>query len=309
MPDWASPSEPSRCWQRLRPRALTMAISLRCSTRRAIAARSLSRSKALGPRASRPRCPSLPSPACGGGREGRRDAHGPRSSLQTQRHEAKFPIRVRDQKEHRPAAVLLELLDPLLQRIRIADSLLRDFDHYVARTEPLVGGGGLGFDAGDHDALHAVLDLVTLAQVVGHVSEVEAKRLLYDSLFLGRRLLVGGQRRLLLAVFKTPELHGAALFLTLSYDENVDFLADRRIGDDTRQVFHLPDVLAVEPNDDIPGFDAGRLRRPLVVDAGHQRAAGRLDVETIGNIVGHLLDAHAQPAAPRFAELAELVDN
>src|SRR4029077_446928 len=33
------------------------------------------------------------------------------------------------------------------------------------------------------------------------------------------------------------------------------------------------------------------------------------DVQALGNIVGDLLDAHAEPAAPRLAELAELIDH
>src|SRR5215470_1301004 len=132
MPDWASPSGPSPWWQKLQPRALTMAISPRCSTPRAIAATSLSRADECrgdpwwSPRSRRP-----VGPASG------------RPLLQAQRNEAKLPVGIRDQKEHRPAAFLLELLDPLLQRVRIADRLLRDLDHHVARTEPLVGGGGL----------------------------------------------------------------------------------------------------------------------------------------------------------------------
>src|SRR5216684_2287455 len=229
--------------------------------------------------------------------------------LQAQRHEAQFAIRISDKQQRRLTAFLLELVDPLLQRVGIGDRLLRHLDHDVARIEALVGGGGLGFDAGDHHALHAVLDLVTLAQVVGHIGEVEAERLLHDGLFRGRRILVGRQRRLFFAVFKTAELHGAAFFPAFSYDEDIDILADRRIGDDARQVFHLLDVLAVELDDDIPSFDARRLRRPLFVDAGHQRAARRLDVEAVGDIVGDLLDAHAKPAASRLAELAQLVDN
>ena len=62
------------------------------------------------------------------------------------------------------------------------------------------------------------------------------------------------------------------LFLALAHDDHVDVLADRRVGDDARQVAHLLDVLAVELDDDIAGFDAGRLRRALVVDAGDERA-------------------------------------
>ena len=36
---------------------------------------------------------------------------------------------------------------------------------------------------------------------------------------------------------------------------------------------------------------------------------GRLDVEAVGDVVGHLLDAHAEPAAAGLAELAKLIDD
>ena len=86
-------------------------------------------------------------------------------------------------------------------------------------------------------------------------------------------------------------MHGLLLFLALADDDDLDVLADRRVGDDARQVAHLLDVLAVELDDDVAGLDAGGLRRALVVDAGDQRAARRLDVEALGDLVGDLLDA------------------
>src|SRR5260221_3594642 len=114
---------------------------------------------------------------------------------------------------------------------------------------------------------------------------------------------------LLLAVLETAELADAALFLAFANDGDIDILADRRIGDDTRQVLHLLDVLAVELDDDVAGFDSRGLRRPLFVDAGNKCAARRLDIEAVGDVVSHLLDAHTEPAAPRLAVLAELIDN
>src|SRR5258708_32122842 len=157
MPASASPSGRSRWWQKLPPRVSTTAISRRCFMRRAIAARSLSRGRipprlrggwpsearsggvllgvAMQPHPARKSAP--PSPKTG------RD----KASLQTQRHEAKFPSRIGDKQQRRLTAFLLELVDPLLQRVGIGDCLLRHLDHHVARTEALVAGGGLGFDA------------------------------------------------------------------------------------------------------------------------------------------------------------------
>ena len=97
--------------------------------------------------------------------------------------------------------------------------------------------------------------------------------------------------------------------LPLRTIDHLDVLADRRVGDDARQVAHLLDVLAVELDDDVAGLDAGGLGRALVVDAGDQRAARRLEVEALGDLVGDLLDLHAEPAAVNLAELLKLVDD
>src|SRR5581483_4148654 len=98
-------------------------------------------------------------------------------------------------------------------------------------------------------------------------------------------------------------------FLALADDHDVDLLADRLIGNDARQIAHLLDVMAVELDDDIARLDAARLGRALVVDAGNQRAVRRLDAQAFGNVVGDLLDANAEPAAPRLAVLAKLVEH
>ena len=69
------------------------------------------------------------------------------------------------------------------------------------------------------------------------------------------------------------------------------------------------DVLAVELDDDVARQDGAVVDRPALDDAGDQRALGRCHAEALGDVVGHRLDAHAEPAAPRLAELAELVDD
>ncbi len=107
---------------------------------------------------------------------------------------------------------------------------------------------------------------------------------------------------MLLAVLEPADLDLVGLFLALADDDDVDFLADRRIGDDARQVVHFLDVVAVELDDHVARLDAGGLGRTLVVDAGDERAVRRLDAQALGDVVGDLLDAHAEPAAPRLAD-------
>src|SRR5262245_43950867 len=228
--------------------------------------------------------------------------------LQRQRDEAQFAFRVGHEQERRLAALLLQRVDALLHRVGVAHRLLRHLDDDVARAQALLGGGGAAFDAGDHHALHAVLDLVALAQVFGQVGQIETERLLDDGFVLV--LVVGLGRSLhLLGVLEAAELDRLALFLALADDHHRHVLAHRRVGDDARQVLHLLDVLAVELDDDIAGLDAGRLGRPLVIDARHQRAARGFEPEAFGDVVGDLLDAHAEPAAAHLAELAQLIDD
>src|SRR5258708_34469588 len=125
MPASASPSGRSRWWQKPPPRASTTAISRRCFMRRAIAARSLSRGR-IPPRLRGGR----PSGARSGGR--RRATPPARKSappspkagrekalLQAQRHEAQFTIRIGDKQQRRLTPFLLELVDPLLQRVGV----------------------------------------------------------------------------------------------------------------------------------------------------------------------------------------------
>ena len=163
------------------------------------------------------------------------------------------------------------------------DRLLRDLHDDVAGREALVGRRRVRVDAGDDHALHAVLDLVALAQIVGHVGELDAQRLLHHAL-VGRGVALRIGRRHLLAVFEPAERDGLGLFLALADDDHRRLLADRRIGDDARQVTHLLDVLAVELDDHVARLDAGGLGRSLVVDAGNQRAARRLDASRLSAI-------------------------
>ncbi|GAA0005711.1 hypothetical protein BRDID11002_57140 [Bradyrhizobium diazoefficiens] len=138
--------------------------------------------------------------------------------------------------------------------------------------------------------------------------EIEAERLLRHRL-LGRGL-VGLHRGLhFVGILEAAERDLLGLLLAFADDDDVDLLADRCVGDDAGEILRVLDVLAVKLDDDVAGLDAGRLGRALVVDAGNQRAARRLDVEALGNLIGDALDAHPQPAAAQFAELAELVDD
>src|SRR5438034_6708556 len=114
------------------------------------------------------------------------------SLLHAQRDEAQFAFAVRDQEQHRLLAVLLELIDALLDVGGVSDGFLRHLDDDVAGGEPLFGGVGIAINTGDDHALDAVLDLVLRAQVFAQRSEIEAERLLRHGFFDGVFLGLGG---------------------------------------------------------------------------------------------------------------------
>src|SRR5712675_1650733 len=228
--------------------------------------------------------------------------------LHAQRHEPQLAVGVGDQQEDGFLAVLLQLIDALLDVGGVAHRLLRHLDDHLAGAQAFLGGVGRSVDTGDDDALDAVLDLVTGAQILAQRCEIEAERLLRDRFLRG---LGGLGRRLhrLVAVLEAAERDFPDFLRALADDDDVDLLADGGIGDDARQILRLLDVLAVELDDDVAGLDAGGLCRTLVLDAGDQGAARRLDIEAFGNLVGDLLDADAKPAAPKLAELPQRIDH
>ena len=84
----------------------------------------------------------------------------------------------------------------------------------------------------------------------------------------------------------------------------VTVLPISRIGDDARQILHLADGLAVELDDHVARLDAGLLGGPGRRHFGDERALHLAEIEALGEVVGHRLDAHAEPAAPRLAIFA-----
>ena len=67
----------------------------------------------------------------------------------------------------------------------------------------------------------------------------------------------------------------------------------------------LPSNLMMTSPGSMPAGFAGPLSSTPAISAPR----ARLDVEAFGDLVGDLLDAHAEPAAAQFAELAELIDD
>src|SRR5262249_32191301 len=128
---------------------------------------------------------------------------------------------------------------------------------------------------GDYDAMVRFSDLVALGQMAGHVGKLEAERLLHHGL-VGRALAFRVRRRQLLAVLEPAERDSLGLFLALANDDHRRLLADRRVGEDARQVAHFLDVLAVGVYAHVAPVDArGPGRAPLGAAGAHWTGGGR----------------------------------
>src|SRR5581483_2371239 len=123
-------------------------------------------------------------------------------------------------------------------------------------------------------------------------------------LFLADR----GELRLL-AVLETSKRDLDRLFLAVAQHHRLDRLVHARVGDDLREIAHFLDVMTVEFHHHVAGLQPGLGGGAVLGDARDQRAARLADAEAFGDRVVDLLDAHADPAAPRLAEFAELGDN
>src|SRR5262249_4770037 len=97
--------------------------------------------------------------------------------------------------------------------------------------------------------------------------------------------------------------------LAVAPDPDLDIAIDPRLGDDTRQALAVGNVLAVEREDDVVRLDAAARRRALRLHARHQRTRRDLEAKAVRDILIDALDRHAEPAAPRLAELDQLGDH
>src|SRR5216683_2937116 len=325
MPAWGSPTTPSRPSPRRPPQGSITAISPRCSMRRGIGGTSLwgrvfaysavmpgldpGIHQSLKRLAKRMDCRERRQVYVVCARQTTMPGNDDSPLLHAQRHEAQFALGVGHQQQDGFLAVLLQLIDALLDVGGVGHRLLRHLDDHLAGAQAFIGGVGGAVDIGDDNALDAVLDLVTGAQILAQGCEFQAQRLLRDRFLRGLGLRLGGRLHRLVAILEAAERDFAGFLRALADDDDIDLLADRGVGHDARQVLRFLDVLAVELDDDIARLDAGGLRRALVLDAGDQGAARRLDAEAFGDLVGDLLDADAEPAAAELAELPQRIDH
>src|SRR6266536_3202910 len=100
----------------------------------------------------------------------RRDAAWPPGGvtplLHAQRHEPQLAVAIGDEQQHGLLAVLFQLVDALLDIGGVGNGFLAHLEDDIAGGQALFGGIRVAVDAGDNDALDAVLDLVLGAQIL-----------------------------------------------------------------------------------------------------------------------------------------------
>ena len=220
---------------------------------------------------------------------------------------------VGEQQQHRAPAGFLHRIQAGEHVSRLLHLLLGDLDDHVARFHRFLRGGAVGLDLGDDHALDRPADAVLAAEILGERRDGEAEQLLVlrrVALSLAFSLLVvlarvGG----FLALGQPADRHVDIDGLALAQQPDRDALADWARRHRARQAAHVLDGLAVESENHVARLDAGGGGRAIRRDGGHQRAFRLLQTEALGDLVGHVLHVHAEPAAPRLAILLELIDH
>src|SRR6185437_13814317 len=99
------------------------------------------------------------------------------------------------------------------------------------------------------------------------------------------------------------------LLLAVAQHLDVHRLARWRVGHDARQRAVVEDRLAVESEHHVAVLQSGLRCGAIVVDTGNQRARRTRQAHALCDFRRDLLDADADPTAPRSATLLQLPDN
>src|SRR6185436_7897781 len=153
-----------------------------------------------------------------------------------------------------------------------------------------------------------------LARLVGDLSKRQSKHLrsVFDR-WRRRRFFAAitaldtrGSDFLLL---KQPDLDLQRDALPIAHDLDIDAVAGGGVGDEARQLAHALHRLAVELDDDVTLLDAGLGGGAVVRQPGDEGALCLHHAKPRGDLVGHVLDAHADPAAVHLPETPKLLDD
>ena len=178
------------------------------------------------------------------------------------------------------------------------------FSDDVANTQPLFKSLAV-FSNGGHDKTFGVFCQTKLVtKLIRHARNGQAKKVCGCRRFLAVHRCWHGT----FAFFATPERNPQCLCFTVAENQNPDFGANRRIGHLLHKAARIIDLDPVKAEDDITGFHT-RFTRRTFWNVGHQSAACLFQSKAVGQIIGDVLNSHAQPAAPRFAKFLQLLDH
>src|SRR5262252_6542716 len=227
------------------------------------------------------------------------------SLLQGKRHEARLIAGLNLHQNLDGVLVLVglgtihRLLDASSDIRRVRDRDTGNLKNDVAGLQPLVGGIALRVDLSDHDAL------VASARKLRRRREREAKILHLLARGVG---LVFLERGKLLAGREGAELHVDLALLAVADDGKLDVGVRVQLGDLARQVAGVVDLLAVHGNDDVAGLKILLGRRAILGHLGDHRALSLGHADRLSDVVAHILDHDAKPAAIDTAMLLQLPD-
>ncbi len=103
--------------------------------------------------------------------------------------------------------------------------------------------------------------------------------------------------------------HTHITIATLTPHPNLHPAAHFGLRNNPRQAAHGANLVPIKLDDHVAAFNPRFRGRAPIGDAGNQRAFGPFHAQAFGDLIGHGLHPHAEPAAPHFAVLDNLPHN
>mmetsp|Transcript_23952 Transcript_23952/g.43696 ORF Transcript_23952/g.43696 Transcript_23952/m.43696 type:complete len:509 (-) Transcript_23952:2323-3849(-) len=187
------------------------------------------------------------------------------------------------------------------------DLLLACLGDDVTGTQALFKGLGRFVHIRHRQSVLVLRRTQLLAQLVRQAAQREAKNLFrYRRFGLFRGSGHGGHSAfsLFAAAQRNPQGH----CFSAAINHDADRFTNRAVAHLTDQAACVFNLDARKADDDIAIFHAC-IHRGALRHRSNQRACDGLKADGLGDVVGHVLDAHAQPTAAGFAEFLQLVDH
>src|SRR5262245_60214973 len=189
------------------------------------------------------------------------------------------------------------LLDALDHVRRLRHGLARYLEDDIAGLESLVGGVAVGSDLGDDDAS------LTCA---GHLLSRRQREPKVIEPLAGLWLV---ERSKLLTAWEGTKLHVDLVLYPIANNGELDIGVGMQLGDLASKVARVVDLVAIHRDDDVAGLDVLFSGGAVLGHLGNHGALRLREADRIGDLVGHVLDDDAKPAAIDGAMLLQLTDH